>query len=73
MKFMCGVAVGLALAATAAWAMPTISGNGILLYWTVTGDGHPGSPRVEICTDPTIEPFDKIIECHLNAPRPKTR
>jgi hypothetical protein len=38
----------------------------------VTGDGHPGTPRVKICTDPTIEPFDKIIECHLNAPRPKT-
>lgn len=62
-KFLCGATFGLALASTAAWAVPTIFGNGILLNWTVTTIGPPGSPRIKVCIDPTVNVIDQAIEC----------
>jgi hypothetical protein len=65
-KFVCGVLFGLVLGVvTGGWAA-SIRGAGLLVGWSVTGAGQPGSPRVRICADPTIQPIDMIIECHLN-------
>jgi hypothetical protein len=64
-RFVAGVAVGLVLGAiSSAWAVPVIVGNGVLLGWKVSGVRHPGDPKEIICSDPTIQPFDKLIECH---------
>jgi hypothetical protein len=64
-RFVAGVVVGLVLGAIgSAWAVPVIIGNGVLLGWKVSGVRHPGDPKVTICSDPTIQPFDKLIECH---------
>jgi hypothetical protein len=64
-RFVAGVAVGLALGAIgSAWAVPVIIGNGVLLGWKVSGVRRPGDPKMIICSDPTIQPFEKLIECH---------
>jgi hypothetical protein len=64
-RFVAGVAVGLVLGAiSSAWAVPVIIGNGVLLGWKVSGVRRHGDPKEIICSDPTIQPFDKLIECH---------
>jgi hypothetical protein len=64
-KFVSGLAMGLLLGGvTSAWAVPVLTGNGVLLGWKVSGVRSPGDPTVIICSDPTVQPFDKLIECH---------
>jgi hypothetical protein len=65
-KFACGLLSGLMLGVVTGGSAATLAGAGLLVGWTVTGDGKSGEPRMEICFDPTIDPFDRIIECHLN-------
>jgi hypothetical protein len=70
-RFVFGVLVGLALGIITSSYAAVLQGAGILLDWTVTGDGKsPGEPRVRICYEPTVQPIDKVIECHQRAMRP---